>query len=80
MLENLVPLDPSVLASPPIHRSHFIWNGQLESDALLQTRHHPSVVMRWPVDDRVLRYVREAHLYGIHRVGQIPLDRGMITT
>ena len=35
--------------------------------------------MRWLVDDRVLRYMREADLYGIHRVGEIPLDRGMIT-
>ena len=78
-MENPGPIDPSLLVSQPTHRSHFIWTGQLESDTLLQTRHHPSMVMRWPVDDRVLRYVREAGLYGIHRVGQIPLDRGMIT-
>ena len=79
-MENPGSIDPSVLVLQPTHRSQFIWTEKLDSDKLLQTRHHHSVVMRWPVNDRVLRYMREAGLHGIHRVGQIPLDRGIIIT
>ena len=81
MIENLGPINPSVLVSQhktyPSFTIHM--DRTISSDTLLQTPHHPLVVMRWAVNNTVLRYVREAGLYSIHQVGQIPSDWGMIT-
>ena len=66
-MENIYPLDPSVLVSQPTHRSHFIWTGQLESDTLLQTQNYYSS-NRWLVDDCSHKFISTCELSQVHGV------------
>ncbi|KAG9450276.1 hypothetical protein H6P81_010241 [Aristolochia fimbriata] len=59
------------------HKSNAIWHG--EDPGCLECTEHFQTLQHWPVDERMLSYIKAAGFSALHRVQWLRLDKPLIT-
>ncbi|KAG9442052.1 hypothetical protein H6P81_017906 [Aristolochia fimbriata] len=74
---RVVMADTPLLYDQDSHRSEAIWHG--EDPGCLDCTEHFQTLRHWPMDERMLPYVKAAGFSALHRVQWLRLDKPLIT-